>query len=152
MILGSILARNAALYAHETAIFFEDRQITHSQLRDRVYRLANVLSGLGLRRQERVTFLGQNCPEILEMYWAVSQCGFIGNGLNYRLSAPEQAQILNDCRPSVWIFEARYAGRVGEICANLAHVPILICIGASDASNALDCLDYETLLAASSTS
>jgi acyl-CoA synthetase (AMP-forming)/AMP-acid ligase II len=151
MILGSILARNAALYAHEPAIIYRDREITHGQLRDRVYRLANALCGLGLRRQERVTFLGQNCPEIIEMYWAVSQCGFIGNGLNYRLSAPEQAQVLNDCRPSVWIFEAQYAERVAEICASLAQVPVLICIGASqapDTPDTLECLDYETLLAA----
>jgi len=145
MILGSILARNAALYAHETAIFFENREITHGQLRERVYRLANALSGLGLRRQDRVTFLGQNCPEILEMYWAVSQCGFIGHGLNYRLSAPEQAQILADCLPSVWIFEAQYSERVAEVCANLAHTPVLVCIGATDMPG---CLDYETLLAA----
>jgi acyl-CoA synthetase (AMP-forming)/AMP-acid ligase II len=149
MVLGSILARNAALRGRETAIFFEGRDITHGQLRERVCRLANALLGLGVRRQERISFLGQNCPEILEMYWAVSECGFIGHGLNYRLSAAEQIQILRDCRPTVLIFEPQYARRVAEICAGLEQAPILIVTGNGEGPGAgLESLGYETLLAA----
>ncbi len=129
MILGEIFERNAALFGDQTAIYFNDHEVTHTTLLARAYQLGNALLSLGLRRQDRIAILAQNCIETLELIAAAGLTGFTCVGLNYRLSAREQVHILQDSVPSVWLFEAQYAERVQEICASLTTLPALICIG-----------------------
>jgi acyl-CoA synthetase (AMP-forming)/AMP-acid ligase II len=147
MVLGEVFERNAALWGPSPAIYYEDRVITHAQLLSRAYRLGNALQRLGLRKQERVLILAQNCPEFLELNCACSVTGLISVGMNYRLSAKEQLHIINDCAPAVWIFEAQYAERVAAICREISHVPHLICIGGTPVE---DSHDYDMLLQQSS--
>ena len=146
MILGEIFERNAALFSDQTAIYFKDNTVTHSELLTRAYRLGNALLSFGLRRQDRVAILAQNCVETLELIVAAGLSGITCVGLNYRLSAREQVHILQDSLPSVWIFEAQYAERVQEICASLTTLPVLICIGAPSGALSHDHKNYELLL------
>ena len=129
MILGEIFERNAVLFGDKTAIYFNSREVTHATLLAQAYQLGNALLSLGLRRQDRVAILAQNCVETLELIAAAGLTGLTCVGLNYRLSAREQVHILQDSAPSVWLFEAQYAERVQDICASLTTLPILICIG-----------------------
>ncbi len=129
MILGEIFERNAVLFGDKTAIYFNGREVTHATLLAQAYQLGNALLSLGLRRQDRVAILAQNCVETLELIAAAGLTGLTCVGLNYRLSAREQVHILQDSAPSVWLFEAQYTERVQEICASLTTLPILICIG-----------------------
>lgn len=129
MILGEIFERNAVLFGDKTAIYFDGREVTHATLLAQAYQLGNALLALGLRRQDRVAILAQNCVETLELITAAGLTGLTCVGLNYRLSAREQVHILQDSAPSVWLFEAQYAERVQEICASLTTLPTLICIG-----------------------
>jgi len=149
VILGDIFERNAALYGAAPAIYFEDRVVTHAQLLTRACQLGNALANQGLRQGDRVLMLAQNCLEYLEVIAAVGLTGLTSVGLNYRLSAREQLHIIEDCSPSVWIFEAQYAARVEEICRVLHTPPTLICIGALPAAFSLHPLDYNSLLAQS---
>jgi acyl-CoA synthetase (AMP-forming)/AMP-acid ligase II len=128
VILGEIFERNAALFGDQTAIYFNDHTVTHATLLAHAYQLGNALLSLGLRRQDRVAILAQNCVETLELIVAAGLTGITCVGLNYRLSAREQVHILQDSAPSVWIFAAQYAERVQEVCASLATLPILVCI------------------------
>lgn len=129
MIIGEIFERNATLYRAEPAIYFEERSISHGQLLERAYRLGNLLFAAGVRKQERVMILAQNCPEILELNAACSLTGLISVTLNYRLTTPEQLHIVNDSGPRVWIYQSQYHDRVMEVCAALNEPPKLICIG-----------------------
>ncbi len=143
MILGEVFERNAALFGQAPAIYVEDRIVTHAQLFDRACRLGNALHSLGVRKRDRVLMLAQNCPEFLELIGAAGLTGITSVGLNYRLSASEQLHIVQDCSPSVWIFEAQYAERVVEVCSSLATKPQLICIGPTGAPGVHD---YESLM------
>lgn len=142
MIMGDILQRNARLYPDQAAVLFEGRVTTHAAFLDRVQRLAAGLRKLGLRRQQRIAILAQNCTEYLEIYGVCEEAGFIGVGLNYRLSDPELVEILRDAQPSVIFFGAEYEARVGQIQRDLAQGIPVIRVGASPSS----ALDYERLL------
>ena len=145
MILGEIFERNAALFGDQVAIHFNDDTITHAKLLTRAYRLGNALLSFGLRRQDRIAILAQNCVETLELIVAAGLTGLTCVGLNYRLSAREQVHILQDSAPSVLLYEAQYAERIQEICANLTTLPVLICIGTPPKTSSRDHKDYELL-------
>ena len=129
MILGQVIERNARCFPNHPAILFEGRTITHAGLASRVRRLVNALAARGVQRKERVAVLSQNCPEYLEIYGAAALGGFIGVGLNYRLSVAEQADILRDCQPAVFVFEATYTERAAELRSALPPGVRLLCIG-----------------------
>lgn len=129
MILGEVIERNARCFPQHPAIEFEGLTITHAQFAARVRKLINGLASRGVAQQERIAVLSQNCPEYLEVYGAAALGGFIAVGLNYRLSAPEQADILRDCAPAVFVFEASYAARAAELRAALPAQTLFLCIG-----------------------
>ena len=130
MLLGRYIERNARCFPGHPAILFEGRAISHAQFAARVHRFANALHERGVLPGERIAVLAQNCPEYCEAYAAAELAGFIVTGLNYRLSATEQAAILRDCEPGVLLFEAHYAPRAAELRAALPPGVRLICIGA----------------------
>lgn len=141
MNLGHLIERNARCFGEQPAIVFEGRTTTHRQFRDRVVRLVNALAGLGAGRQERIAILCQNRTEYLECYGAAELGGYVAVGLNYRLSVQEQSTVLDDCKPSVLVFEAQYLERAQQFRADFPQLN-LICIGEAPSW----ALPYEGLL------
>ena len=127
MIIGDLFERNARCFGQQAAVWFEGRTRTHRALADRIAQLVNALAARGYPRQERIAVLSRNCPEYLEVYGAAGLGGYVGLGLNYRLSATEQAAILQDAEPAVFIFEAEYLERVRELCAGLPAETLFVC-------------------------
>jgi acyl-CoA synthetase (AMP-forming)/AMP-acid ligase II len=108
VIVGDIIERNAALFPNKTAVVFEGKRPTFAAFARRVRRLTNALAAGGLRRGERFAILAQNCIEYFEAVGTAEMAGFIAVTLNWRLAPPELAQIVEDCTPSVLIFEERF--------------------------------------------
>jgi len=129
MILGDAIERNALCYAGHPAILFEGRSMTYGEFASRVRRLINALLARGLKHQDRIAVLAQNCPEYVEVHGAAGLGGFIAVGLNYRLSAGEQADILRDCEPALLLFETSYTERAAELRQALPAGARILCIG-----------------------
>lgn len=76
MILGGSLKRNALIYRDKPAIVEPGgRTLTHGQLADRVFRLANAFLSAGLSKSTNVAIIARNSAAYLETYFA---CGVIG--------------------------------------------------------------------------
>lgn len=73
MIIPDYVDRNAKFYPNKTAIkVVGDRSCTFSELKERVYRLANGLLQIGLNRGDRVVVLAENCLEYPEVYFGIA--------------------------------------------------------------------------------
>ena len=62
----------------------------------------------------RVAILAQNCLEYFETVGAAELTGFIAVTLNWRLAPPELAQIVEDCTPTVLVFEERFRAQAEQ--------------------------------------
>ena len=140
--LADMLDNNAWKYPEETAFVWQDRRVTHAQFHIHVSKLANALRRLGLKRQDRVGILSQNCLEFQEVYGACEVSGFICATVNWRLAIPEMVYIINDGAPKVLIFEAAYAETVLAMKDQLRTVEHFICIGGGDFGD-----DYDAVVA-----
>ena len=146
MILGDMYTRNARLAPNGTAFEYDGHRTTHGEFAARINRLANALYDRGVRRQDRVAILAQNCPQYIEVYGAGEVAGYITAAVNFRLAAPEIAYILNDNQPEVLVFESQYTDIVGGLRGTLSKPERYICIGPSpDWAE-----DYEAVLAGGS--
>ena len=88
--------RAKALFANKVGIVDGDVRLTYGEYAERSDRLSNALASLGVRRGERVAWLGYNSHELLEAYYGVVQMGAVLLPLNIRLTPQEIAFILND--------------------------------------------------------
>jgi acyl-CoA synthetase (AMP-forming)/AMP-acid ligase II len=129
--LADMLDSNAWKYPDETAFVWNDQRVSHAAFHERASRLANAWYRRGLRRQDRVGILSQNCMEFQEVYGAGEISGFITATVNWRLAIPEMVHIINDGAPKVLVFEAGYAQTVAAMKDQLSTVEIYVCIGAS---------------------
>jgi fatty-acyl-CoA synthase len=123
--IGSWAARRARMSPDRIAMIHEGREWTYRRLHDRTTRLAHGLAGLGVRRQDRVAYLGPNHPAFLETLFAAGALGAIFMPLNTRLAAPELAYILRDSGARVLVFAPAFAGIVDEL-RSLVDLPRVV--------------------------
>src|SRR5215510_2419707 len=89
--LGDVLREHRRSWPGRTAIVCGARRCSYPELDERVTRLANALSGRGVRQGERVLWLGQNCHRLLETLLAAAKLGATLCPVNWRSSADELA-------------------------------------------------------------
>ncbi|MFC2018481.1 class I adenylate-forming enzyme family protein [Chloroflexota bacterium] len=135
-----------AICPDHTAIIFEEKRYTFSQLSERINRLANALLGRGVEPGDRVAVLQVNTSQIAETYFACARVGAIWVPLNFRAKGDELTYMLNTAEVNTLFLGERYVGLVESIRPGLNSVKNFI---------SLDCpregmLDYEGILADSS--
>ncbi|MFI0543809.1 long-chain fatty acid--CoA ligase [Streptomyces sp. RP5T] len=94
--LGSWPARRARKTPHRTALIHGDTTLSYAGLHTRVTRLAHALRARGIRRGDRVAYLGPNHPSYLETLFAAGTLGAVFVPLNTRLAGPEIGYQLSD--------------------------------------------------------
>ncbi|TJZ56840.1 o-succinylbenzoate--CoA ligase [Streptomyces piniterrae] len=128
--LGSWPARRARKTPHRTALIHRDTTITYAELCERTTRLAHALRARGVRRGDRIAYLGPNHPCYLETLFAAGILGAVFVPLNTRLAGPEIAYQLADSGAKVLIHDPSHAGLVAGIEGS-AEVQVHIEVGAA---------------------
>lgn len=137
--LGSWPARRARKTPHRTALIHGDTTITYAQLYERTTRLAHALRDRGVRRGDRVAYLGPNHPSYLETLFAAGTLGAVFVPLNTRLAGPEIAYQLADSGTKALVYGPSHAGLVAGLPGN-TDVRVYVEVGA----------EYEETLAGAS--
>jgi fatty-acyl-CoA synthase len=116
-------------------------RLTYAEFASRADRLSNALISLGVRRGERVAWLGYNSHQLLEAYYGVVQMGAVLLPLNIRLTPQEIAYILGDSESVALFYNADFAPLVESLRTQSPTVKHWIALekGSSD-------IDYESLL------
>ncbi|MFF4951478.1 o-succinylbenzoate--CoA ligase [Streptomyces chattanoogensis] len=112
--LGSWPARRARKTPHRTALIHHDTTVTYAELYERTTRLAHALRARGVRRGDRIAYLGPNHPSYLETLFAAGTLGAVFVPLNTRLAAPEIAYQLADSGAKVLVHAPAHAGPPGS--------------------------------------
>ena len=140
--MGSWIARRARRTPDRVAVIYGGTVLTYAGLHQRVTRLAHGLRGLGVRRGDRVAYLGPNHPSFLETLFAAGTLGAVVVPLNARLAVPELARHLAGSGSTMLIYGAGQAQTVAALRPGLGpgHVVALAEPGERE-------IDYTELLA-----
>ncbi|MFE0380350.1 o-succinylbenzoate--CoA ligase [Streptomyces inhibens] len=138
--LGSWPARRARKTPHRTALIHRDTTLTYAGLYERTTRLAHALRSRGVRRGDRIAYLGPNHPSYLETLFAAGTLGAVFVPLNTRLAGPEIAYQLADSGARALVHGPSHAGLVAGLPGS-ADVRTYVEVGAA----------YEELLAGAAT-
>ncbi|WP_028923381.1 acyl-CoA synthetase [Pseudonocardia acaciae] len=110
--IGSWTARRARKTPDKTAVIHGEARLSYRELHERAVRLAHGLRGLGLRRGDRVAYLGPNHPSFLETLFAAGMNGMVFVPLNMRLTGAELSYCLADSGASVLVSAPGHAAEL----------------------------------------
>jgi len=124
--LSGWLDRHAAFVPQKTALRFEGQAIAYGAFARRVRRLAAGLKReLGVRRGDRLAWLGFNHPDFLALLFACARLGAMLVPLNARLEAPEQQGILCHAGVSALVSAPGWLERGLELRARMPNLRLL---------------------------
>ena len=141
---GMLSALYARIKPGATAIHAPRGNRTYRELHENANRLAAALRRAGLRPGDHMALLCPNTAEFVEVVAANLRSGFRLTPINWHLSAPEAAYIVNDCKAKALIVHADFAAAARE-CLNDQLVLKLVIGGEVDGFES-----YEAALAAES--
>jgi long-chain acyl-CoA synthetase len=108
-LLTESLEHAEQMFGRRPAVVDGDVTVTYAEFADRCRRLAGALQASGVQKGDRVAALLLNRQEYLELYYAIPGMGAVLVPLNLRHAAAELCHILEDCRPTVVLFEPELA-------------------------------------------
>ncbi|MFI8214839.1 long-chain fatty acid--CoA ligase [Streptomyces sp. NPDC085932] len=113
--IGSWPARRARKTPHRTALIHGAHTVSYGTLHARTTRLAHALRARGVRRGDRVAYLGPNHPSYLETLFAAGTLGAVFVPLNTRLAGPEIAYQLADSGAKALVHGPSHTGLVAGL-------------------------------------
>lgn len=120
---GAALARHAAERPDAVALRFEGRVTDYATFDARANAIANGLVAMGLKKGDRVGYVGKNSDEAIELVLGTARAGLVFVPVIWRLAAPEVAGILDDAEPGAVFVEPAFAPCIAK--AVEAGVPVL---------------------------
>jgi acyl-CoA synthetase (AMP-forming)/AMP-acid ligase II len=117
--LADAVATHARLTPAKLAVRDSRRSLSYAQWHARSRRLANGLLGLGLAKGDRVALLAYNCAEWMEIYAGLSAAGLVAVPINFRLTPPEIAYIVQHSEARAVIAQDELADRIDPVRGEL---------------------------------
>ncbi len=145
MNLSDWIDRWAAFDAAKPAVRYEGAVFSYGDLAGTIARTAGALSELGVRRGDRVGWLGLNSIHNIGLLFACARLGAIFVPLNWRLTPLEHQAVLANFEPVLLIMEPPFAHAIAAKGLVLG-VPNLACTGGPTP----DWIDWDALLAGAS--
>lgn len=143
--LGWMIRRGTEKQPHAEALVVDDQRYTYAQLSDRVNRLSNALSSLGVRKGDKVALMLFNGNEFVEGVLGITKLGAVTVPLNYRLQQKELEYIIDHSDIRVLIYDTEFDPIVKALEPKLPRVKQYIAVGKETAPG----LNYERVLAGS---
>ncbi|MFP3338719.1 AMP-binding protein, partial [Micrococcus sp. SIMBA_131] len=115
--IGSLFLQTVKKYGKEEALVDVDREIrwSYDEWNVEVNRLSNALIDAGVKKGDRVSTFLFNTIELATLFFSCAKIGAVLNPINFRLKSNEIAYIIEDAKPSIFVFEPALAPVVAEV-------------------------------------
>jgi acyl-CoA synthetase (AMP-forming)/AMP-acid ligase II len=105
------------------------KTLTWKEFDDLANRFANLLTGKGVKKGDKVAILLMNCIDWLPIYFGTLKTGAVAVPLNFRYTAEEISYCINLAEASVLIFGREFTERVGAVLGELDGIRDFIFVG-----------------------
>ena len=119
-------------------VIYGDRRITWGEMTSRVFKIAQALIKLGVRKDDKVAFMFHNTPEFIEINCGIQVAGAIPTPMNYRYVSNEIEFQGNHSDAKVLIYDSIWSDTVEPALPTLSDISAFICHGGSGLPNVID--------------
>ena len=112
------------------ALIQDGEELTYAALEHRSNQIANGLASLGVGFGDRVALIAENTIDQALVYVAASKLGAVTVPLNYRLSPPELAYIIQDAKAKVvMVLDAQFIAAISDCEYSNVFNPHFLSVG-----------------------
>jgi len=155
----SFLSRTRRVFPYHEALSYGKIKRSYAEASRRCDLLASALISKGITKNDTVSVMLPNIPEMWECHFGVPMSGAVLNSINTRLDAHTVGFILKHSEAKIFIFDSEYSKCVGEALKCLDKAPTLIEVvdevagnNKSNLQNSVNVINYEEFLSKSKTS
>ncbi|MGM0920294.1 MAG: long-chain-fatty-acid--CoA ligase [Bacillota bacterium] len=111
----TMLGKTAERYGGQTAIIFEEEELSYLELKSKVDLLAGKWSEMGFKKGERIGLMLANHPDYVISYYAAHALGLIVVQINPMYTARELLQIVTDAEVTLIVADASGRKTINEV-------------------------------------
>ena len=122
----SFLFRTASIFPEKTAWIYNKRKANYEQLLTRSLMLSKYLKKIGVKKNDVVSVMLPNVPEMIEVHFGIPMSGAVLNSINVRLDLNTIKYILEDSKTKVLVFHEDYLELIKNIAKSLKKIKYFI--------------------------
>jgi acyl-CoA synthetase (AMP-forming)/AMP-acid ligase II len=103
-----------------------DKRWTYAELEERTARVASALLAAGLKKGDRIAWIGKNSALYFTLFYGAARLGVVMAPIGWRLAPPEWAYILNDTKAKLVFTGPGFEGVATALEGQLAHQPRIL--------------------------
>ena len=126
--IREIVDQQAQAHPDKPAIIFRDQPVTFSELREKVFRLANHFTKQGVQKQDKVALFLPNWPEYIYSYLALFSIGAIVVPFDFMLKNDELGACLNHCEAKLLIAKSKEDVSLDKLKAEVPSLKSIILV------------------------
>src|SRR6516164_5841449 len=113
----------------KTAIFFEGKSYTYSQIAELANRAGNGMLDLGIDLEQRVALILLDSPQFAATFFGAIKIGAVPIPINTNLRPNDYIYMLNDSRARVLIIHSAIWTQIQQILPELKYVRHVVVVG-----------------------
>jgi fatty-acyl-CoA synthase len=143
--VGDLLTRTTRRCPEKEAIVFGNVRFTYDELNKKVNKVANALTALGVKKNDKVAILSHNCSQYVIYLFAMAKIGAWATPVNFMLRGEELVYIINDSESVMFIVEDVLVDCVLEIKEEIPGVKFYCSISLAGKPSPDGWLDFDGL-------
>ena len=116
----------AAERPERVAMREEDRVYSYAELDDLTARAASALIAAGLKKGDRIAWIGKNSDLYFTLFYGAARAGIVMAPIGWRLSPTEWAFIVNDTQAKIVFAGPGFEGLANQLDGKLANDPAIM--------------------------
>ena len=125
--LGNVLGQTASKYPDNTALVFYGRKISYAELDALANRFAHALTGLGVKKGDRVALMLPNIPQMVIAYYGTLRLGAIAVATNPLYKAHELEVQLKDSGAETLVAVDMFYPVISPVLPRTAVKHLILC-------------------------
>jgi fatty-acyl-CoA synthase len=131
--LADTIRRHARQNPDAIAFHFEGRDTTYAEFDRNTNKVANALIAAGFKHGDRIGFLGKNSDHFFEIMYGAMKAGMVMTPVNWRLSPPEMAYIINNAEAPILFVGPEFSPAVRGLALQLPAVRLTVAMEGGEA-------------------
>ena len=126
---GEMLWETAQRFPEKEAVIFQGQKISYRELDGLTNSIANALSGIGVKKGDRIALYMTNRPEYIISFYAAARLGAVATPLNPAYKKDEIQHQLNDAEASVLVVQESLYPLVKSVRSKVPSLKEVVIVG-----------------------
>ncbi|MBP7526331.1 MAG: AMP-binding protein [Syntrophorhabdaceae bacterium] len=128
-VIHAVLERQAAENGNRTFLYFKDKEYSFEDVNRAANRVACGLQKIGIKKNDKVSIMLDNCPEYLFVWFGISKLGAVEVPVNTAHKGDLLSYMLNLSDTTMMVLDGKYLDRIEPILRDVPGLKYLVVFG-----------------------